>query len=179
MKLESWEAEKRAALAAADAMITAARTAPKACGVDHIEMAILDGADKDKLAEEMRAIAKKTGQTFFERDACNVDRSHYVVVIGVTSAPRGLSDCGLCGFLNCADMEKNKGRCAMNLTDLGIAVGSAVSIAADCRVDNRVMFSAGMAAKNLKILPEDVKICYGIPVSVSGKNPYFDRKPLK
>ena len=67
----------------------------------------------------------------------------------------------------------------MNLTDLGIAVGSAVSIAADCRVDNRVMFSAGMAAKNLKILPEDVKICYGIPVSVSGKNPYFDRKPLK
>ena len=179
MKIESWEAERRAALAAADAMVAAARTAPKACGKDHLKMVILSEEDKDALAEEMRAVAADTGQTFFERDADNVDQSLFLIVIGVTSEPRGLANCGLCGYKDCAQMEKNNGRCAMNLTDLGIAIGSAVSIAADCRVDNRVMFSAGIAARNLKLLSGDVKICYGIPVSVSGKSPYFDRGQKK
>ena len=178
MKLESWEAEKRAALAAADAMVAAARTAPKGCGVDHIEMAILEGEDKDELAREMRAVAKESGKAFFERDADNVDRSYYVVIIGVTSEPRHLPICGLCGIEGCHDMQEHHGRCALNLTDLGIAVGSAVSIAADCRMDNRIMFTAGVAAKRLHVLPGDIQVCYGIPISVSGKNPYFDRKPL-
>ena len=60
--------------------------------------------------------------------------------------------------------------------DLGIAIGSAVSVAADLRVDNRVMYSVGKAALNIGILGEDVKIAYGIPLSISGKNPFFDRR---
>jgi len=60
--------------------------------------------------------------------------------------------------------------------DLGIAIGSAVSIAADLRVDNRVMYSVGKAALNVGILGDDVKIAYGIPLSISGKNPFFDRR---
>jgi uncharacterized ferredoxin-like protein len=39
-----------------------------------------------------------------------------------------------------------------------------------------VMFSAGRAAVNLKALGDEVRIAYGIPLSVSGKNPFFDRK---
>jgi uncharacterized ferredoxin-like protein len=43
-------------------------------------------------------------------------------------------------------------------------------------VDNRVFFSAGRAALNLKTLGPEVRIAYGIPLSVDGKNIFFDRK---
>jgi uncharacterized ferredoxin-like protein len=63
------------------------------------------------------------------------------------------------------------------VTDLGIAVGSAVSVAADHRIDNRVMFSVGRAALKLGLLPDDVVNCYGIPLSISSKSIFFDRGP--
>lgn len=64
--------------------------------------------------------------------------------------------------------------CVFDVTDLGIAVGSAVAIAADCRVDNRILYSAGVAAKELGFL-DDCAIIYAVPLSVNGKNIYFDR----
>ena len=60
--------------------------------------------------------------------------------------------------------------------DLGIAIGSACAMAADMRVDTRVMFSAGLAAQRLGLLG-DCKCVMAIPVSCSSKNPFFDRKP--
>ena len=66
--------------------------------------------------------------------------------------------------------------CAYNTGDLGIAIGSAVSIAMDHRVDNRIMYSAGKAAVDMKLLGEEVKVAFGVPLSVSAKNPFFDRK---
>lgn len=63
------------------------------------------------------------------------------------------------------------------MTDLGIAVGSAVSVAADNRIDNRVMYSAGKGALKAGMLPPDVKIAYGIPLSISSKSIYYDRNP--
>jgi uncharacterized ferredoxin-like protein len=60
---------------------------------------------------------------------------------------------------------------AEGLLDTARAVGSAVSMAVDRRIDNRVFFSAGRAAVNLK-----VRIAYGIPLSVGPKSPFFDRK---
>jgi uncharacterized ferredoxin-like protein len=70
---------------------------------------------------------------------------------------------------------KNSGLCAISIGDLGIAIGSAVSVAANHRVDNRVMLSVGRAALNLDFFEEKVKIAYGIPLNVSGKNPFYDR----
>jgi len=58
--------------------------------------------------------------------------------------------------------------------DLGIALGSAVKLASDLSVDNRIMYTIGAAAKKSGLLDSDVII--GIPLSVSGKNIYFDRK---
>jgi uncharacterized ferredoxin-like protein len=49
-------------------------------------------------------------------------------------------------------------------------------VAADLRVDNRVFFTAGRAALNLKTLGEQVRIAYGIPLSVGPKSPFFDRR---
>jgi uncharacterized ferredoxin-like protein len=175
MIINNIEAEKNAALTVAELMLAAARTAPKACGIDNVEAIIIDGAEKDKLAEQMRKYAKETGKDFHERDSKNVDASHAVVVIGVRKAATGLDFCSLCGFENCAATAKAGANCALNVTDLGIAIGSAVSVAANHRFDNRVMFSVGKAAMALKYLPESVKVAFGIPLSASGKSVFFDR----
>ena len=74
-------------------------------------------------------------------------------------------------------MKKAGTNCVFNVTDLGIAVGSAVSVAADNRIDNRVMYSAGKGALKAGMLPPDVKIAYGIPLSISSKSIYYDRNP--
>ena len=69
--------------------------------------------------------------------------------------------------------------CVFNTSDLGTAVCSAAAVASDERIDNRIMFSVGMAARDLQLLGEDVKIVYGIGLSISGKNIFFDRIPIK
>ncbi len=176
LKIESIRAEEAAVLSAAQAMCAAARTAPKACGVDRLDTAILTGEDKDALSAEMRRIAEIDGDAFFIRDAENVDASQVVVLIGADDKPRGVDRvCSLCGWDGCADCVKHEGKCIMNSVDLGIAVGSAVSLAADLRIDNRIMFTAGKAAAALGLLGEK-KLIFGIPLSVSGKSPFFDRK---
>ncbi|BBB92205.1 MAG TPA: DUF2148 domain-containing protein [Methylomusa anaerophila] len=38
-----------------------------------------------------------------------------------------------------------------------------------------MMFSAGKTAVDLGFLGEAVKVAYGIPLSISGKSPFFDR----
>ncbi|MEM2320043.1 MAG: ferredoxin domain-containing protein, partial [Candidatus Bathyarchaeia archaeon] len=66
----------------------------------------------------------------------------------------------------------------MRLVDLGIAIGSAVKTASILNVDNRVMFTVGRAAQNLKLIDGDV--VFGIPISIRGSNIFFDRyDPLK
>ncbi len=169
------QAEKDAALHVADLMAAAARTAPKASGKDKIVTLILTDGDKYALAEKMRCIAKERDEAFIERDSYNVEASHCVVLIGATSLPFGLTHCHMCGFENCAEMKKAGANCAFNITDLGIAVGSAVSVAADHRIDNRVMYSAGAAAVRMGLFPEDVRVCYGIPLYTGAKSIFFDR----
>jgi len=168
-------AERDAALQVADFMAAAARTAPKGSGKDKVITLILTGEDKDKLAEEMRRAAAEYEEEFIERDSYNVDNSYCVVLIGVKSEPFGLNNCSMCGFENCGKMVKAGANCAFNITDLGIAVGSAVSVAADHRIDNRVMYSAGRGAVRMGIFPEDVRVCYGIPLYTGAKSIYFDR----
>ena len=170
-------ASGEAAIRTGQAMIAAAMTAPKGNGLDNIEGVLLTGEDKDILADHMRDIAEETGEDFYARDAGNVDRSFCVVLLWAKNAPIGLSNCGLCGFKNCSANKKAGAVCAFNVTDLGIAVGSAVSIAADNRMDNRVLFSAGKGAARMGLFEDDVTVCYGIPLSVSSKSVFFDRGP--
>ena len=74
-------------------------------------------------------------------------------------------------------MNKAGTNCVLTVTDLGIAIGSAVSVAADNRIDNRVMYSAGKGAIKIGFLPKEVKVCYGIPLNATSKSIYFDRGP--
>lgn len=159
-------------------MLVAARTAPKGKGADNMEMAILTDNDIRLVAMEMRKIGEQKEYDIFIRDADNILASaDALVLIGTRIKTLGLKICGLCGFADCATKEKNPlVPCVYNTGDLGIAVGSAVSVAADHRIDNRVMHTVGMAALNLEILSSSVKIIWGIPLSASSKNPFFDRK---
>ena len=47
--------------------------------------------------------------------------------------------------------------------------------AADHRIDNRVMYSAGKVALEMGLFSDSVRVAYGVPLSVSSKSPYFDR----
>lgn len=164
-------------LAVADLMMTAALTAPKGSGRDTIVAAVVAGEDKDRLRDATLEFGNECGEAFVIRDAGNIDRSECVVLIGCKSQPFGLANCHMCGFENCAEMKKAGTNCVFNVTDLGIAIGSAVSVAADHRIDNRVMYSAGKGALRLGIFPDNVRIIYGIPLSANSKSIYFDRAP--
>ena len=175
MKINSKTAEDQAVINAAYALCAAIRTAPKACGIDHLETAIITGKDKDALAAQMRKLGS-TGKTkFFIRDAKNVDSSIAVVLAGAKYTTRGLgSCCQLCRFKNCKACQDANAVCVYPSIDLGIALGSAVSMAADLRLDNRIMFTVGKAAAAMGLLGKCTLIM-GIPLSVSGKSPFFDR----
>ena len=155
------ETEREVLLKAAEEMCIAARTAPKSYGEDNITTAIVYDEELKKLQEEMRKIGKEKNLHFLSRDAENIN-DKVVVLIGTTLKTRPPL------FLDNEYIDPS--------VDLGIAIGSAVSTASILKIDNRIMLSIGLAAVNLKILGKDVKIAYGIPLSISGKNPFFDRK---
>ena len=169
------DSELDSLLSAARGACVAARTAPKGRGRDLLVTAVLTGAEKSVLASRMRLIAERENVPNFDRDADNVDRSPVLLLLGSHKAPLGLKYCGLCGYADCAALTAAAGTCAFNTGDLGIALGSAVSRLADQRIDNRIMYTVGMAAKELALLGDQVELIYGIPLSVSGKSPFFDR----
>jgi len=161
----------------AELMCVTARTAPKARGFDQIVTAIVeDIAEREQIAERMRQIGERSGAGFFARDAQNVLDAQVLVLLGTGVDRLQIPGCSFCGYDGCEASEEVGARCAYAAGDLGIATGSAVSVAADHRVDNRVMYTAGSAAVELGLLGEDVKIAWGIPLSAKGKSLFFDRK---
>lgn len=168
-------AETPALERAAELLCVAARTAPKGKGQDLLVTAVVSGEEKALLQKKMREISERDGVAFFSRDAGNLDHAPVVVLIGTLKEPLKIPACGFCGFVDCDAMLTAGGICSFNSGDLGIAVGSAAAQAADLRIDNRVMYTAGKAAIELGYLGEDVAIAYGIPLAARGKNPFFDR----
>lgn len=165
------------ALDIAQKMLVAARTAPKGKGIDIIECAVITDEHVEELACEMEAYAEEKGHMFFIRDADNIRVAQAVVLIGTRPQLMGL-DCGHCGYPTCGEKPREV-PCAINCTDVGIAIGSACATAADMRVDSRVMFSAGLAAERLGLLGEGVGQVYAIPLSIGSKSPFFDRKSTR
>lgn len=162
----------------AEKMMTAARTAPKAKGIDNLVISMAEGDTVTLLSEKLKQLVKEgKGPDYFVRDAENILNSSVIVLIGTKIKPMGIKYCGYCGYKNCEEKMKHpESPCALNTGDLGIAVGSAASIAMDERVDNRIMHSVGIAAADLKLLGEEIKIVYGIPLYIGSKNVFFDRK---
>jgi uncharacterized ferredoxin-like protein len=168
----------------ADLMEVAARTAPKAVGKDFIEIKVLTDEERNALGNEMMRMGGEPGRPNFDRDGQNVLDSDALVLIGLLPHKGAGLDCGACGFATCREMEAHPssgdfigGNCAIRLLDLGIAMGSAVKIASELNVDNRIMYRAGVAARRLGMVKS--QIAHGIPLSATGKNIFFDRQPRK
>ena len=161
-------------LVAARQMMTAARTAPKGKGVDIIEIALIEGDNLNSLANKMEAMVEEHGMKFLLRDADNMRNAECAILIGTHALNQGLNGAH-CGFNTCSSKPADV-PCAINTIDVGIAIGSACAMAADLRLDTRVLFSAGLAAQRLNILNGCSQV-FTIAISASSKNPFFDRKP--
>jgi uncharacterized ferredoxin-like protein len=161
----------------AERMLVAARTAPKARGIDNLVLALADREAIRTISDRLKEMAARgDGNASYARDASNILSAESMVLLGTRIKSQGLS-CSLCGFADCDEKDTHpQFPCVFNTGDLGIAIGSATSIAMESRVDNRVMYSVGRAVVEMNLLGEEVRIAFGIPLSVSGKNPFFDRK---
>lgn len=172
----STELEKQATQQVVALMAAAARTAPKTRGIDNIRILVIDDEnEKQVLADKMKESARLENRPSFERDGHNVAASPAVMVIGVQSNPAGLN-CGFCGSGTCEELKSKNGVCSFNSMDLGIAACSAAAIAANLRIDTRLMFSIGKSSLDSKLFDDDVKQALGIPLSITGKSPFFDRR---
>ena len=178
--------EQDAVLVAVSLMAIAARTAPKGKGRDSLVVRIVGREDLGVLAEEMRIFGEMHELPFFTRDAGNVAASSACLILGIRGQETLGLDCQGCGYPSCDAMKEafpatsDPGspflgpNCVIKMADLGIAAGSAVKAASLHNLDNRVMYTAGVAARSLGWVP-GCTVAYGIPVSVTGKNIFFDR----
>ena len=181
------KAELDGVLAVAKAMAVAARTAPKARGVDASETLLVFGKDLDALGQAMEEHGENTNMSdVFKRDAGNVRESHAVLLVGTKDLrPKKMDkplDCGACGNIDCKGFlraERKEGKdfpgpvCMFQAIDLGIALSSACAVAGRSHVDNRMMYTIGGPARKLGWMASMIII--GIPLSCTGKNIYFDR----
>jgi uncharacterized ferredoxin-like protein len=171
---------QRAVETVADLMALSAKTAPKGKGEDFIEIKVLSGEEKDNVAKEMLKIAQERDKPLFIRDGKNIMDSQALVLIGLRKHGSAGLECRACGFDGCGEFDSTEiegdfqgPNCAIRLLDMGIALGSAVKTASIHNVDNRIMYRAGVAARQLNIM--ESSIVMGIPLSASGKSIFFDR----
>jgi uncharacterized ferredoxin-like protein len=168
----------------ANLMAAAATTAPKSKGFDDLTIEIVSGVTIKQIAKEIQKMRQEnlTSQTFWflEPDAEAVKESTAIFLIGIRAKRPPLTlDCQACGFETCTDYEeairqnKTTALCAFKILDLGIALSSATTVAAQHFIDNRMMWSVGMAAQRLDLIKGDLVL--GIPLAAKGSNPFFDR----
>lgn len=178
MIVKSSSMEEQVVLQTAARMCASARTAPKASGKDFIRTLVLTGQEKEALADKMDEIGKREfgdrAGAWFVRDANNVRSAQAVVLIGIDRNYRGVPHCSFCNFRDCGECKAAGGNCAIMYVDLGIAISSAAQTAMIDKVDNRIMFSVGKAAAYMGYSDCET-LWQGIPVSVSGKNIFYDR----
>jgi len=179
--------EQDAVAAVARLMALSARTAPKGKGIDTLEIRVLAKKDMKKIAARLEKLGKERDIGFFLRDAKNLAASDGCVLIGCRGREVAGINCSGCGYATCADFTKAANKkaakgapfegpnCVLRMTDLGIAIGSAVRTAQIHNADNRILYSGGVAARDLGLFSRECTVAYAIPLSATGKNIYFDR----
>jgi uncharacterized ferredoxin-like protein len=180
-------------------MAVAARTAPKTAGADWVKIKLCKKEEKQHVADMMIKVSERKAKMVetdnkdranamrgdWKSDARTVEQANTLLLIGIQGRKVAKLNCGGCGFSDCADMMKQKQLslettdfpgpfCMFRVMDLSIAVGSAVKIAMDLNVDNRMMQKVGIGALKLRLL-SPCDLILGIPLSATGKNIFFDR----
>lgn len=158
----------------AEQLMNAAMTAPKTQGVNNLFIAYAEQEECRQIAQKMAAMTNDEGYpAYFERDSHDVAICAGMILIGSRYRPLGDTRCGVCGFPNCAAKPK-EAPCAFNTIDMGIALGSVVSGLSDAHIDNRILNSAGSAARVLGLMPE-ADMVLAVPLDVRHKNHFYDR----
>ena len=67
----------------AEAVMTAARTAPKAKGRDLVEVAMITDEHIEQLSQTMIQMSEESGMKFLLRDAANILQAEAVIIIGI------------------------------------------------------------------------------------------------
>ncbi len=168
-------------------MAASARTAPKAGGKDFLEIVVITNeSELKKIAERMKEYAPdSTNEAYWLRDASNIENSQALLLVGLGKPVTAGYDCGGCGYPTCKEFEKKRQikekemgytgpHCVMRMMDIGVALSSAAKTASMLNVDNRVQQRVGAAAKALGLI--NAEVVMGIPVSITGKSIYYDRK---
>ena len=167
-------------VASARQMLTAARTAPKARGVDIIEAILVEGDDLKLLAERMVEIGNERNRPSFIRDAGNVLQAECIVAIGTRYQSLGLN-CGHCGFATCAERENFSPNscdtteseaahyCSPKLGELSLATEGFVNsqFQVPCSLNSiDVGIAVGSACATAADLRLDTRVMYSIGVAV-------------
>ena len=175
-------------VASARQMLTAARTAPKARGVDIIEAILVEGDDLKLLAERMVEIGNNRNRPSFIRDAGNVLQAECIVAIGTRYQSLGLN-CGHCGFATCAEREnfspnscdttesESAHYCSPKLGELSLATEGSVNsqlstfnsqlFEVPCSLNSiDVGIAVGSACATAADLRLDTRVMYSIGVAV-------------
>ncbi len=188
-------ADKSAVETVLHLMALAARTAPKSFAMDCLEIEVLSLDERPRIASAMRAIGEKKSSAAksankakalsldWNCDAETLEKADGILLLGVRGTVTPGVNCGGCGFATCADMlraSRPEGdfpgpSCIYRIFDLGIAASSAVAVAANHFLDNRMFQKIGVAAIKLGLMAKCAPIL-GIGVSCSAKNIFFDRK---
>jgi uncharacterized ferredoxin-like protein len=176
VKLRVEELKDEVARHEARAILARMLTAPKARGLDDLELLYVDGEEQAALAAFLRRHGAERRRPGLVRDAANVEAAAALVVGGARPLHLDL-DCGMCGAETCDEARGRGLNCVYPLCDLGIALGSGVSLAAEQGLDNRIMYSIGLAALHTGLFADPgIRCALGVPFSVSPKNAFFDRR---
>lgn len=109
MLLNEREERHNTVLQAAKLIMSAARTAPKARGVDLIEIAVVEGDDLKRLSDATHQMYERTGRPVYQRDAANILQGEAVLLIGTRRQVMGLN-CAHCGYATCGEKPE---KCAL------------------------------------------------------------------
>ena len=93
MIIDERESRRERVIEAGRRMMTAARTAPKAKGVDILECCLLTDDDIRRLSEVMLELHEETGRPVYKRDSGNILQADCVLVIATRAQMMGLN-CG-------------------------------------------------------------------------------------
>ncbi len=160
-----------------DLMAISAKSAPKVEGISNLEIAILDDAEKEILAEEMFQLADEFNDESYSSLGINIESAERIMLIGLEDPSSIGLDCKACGFKDCAEFDEKSQKgifegpnCIFKVLDLGIALGSALKTAMMHNVRADVIIKGGLAAKDIGLSSSTV--CLAIPVTLDETKGY-------
>lgn len=175
----------------AELMCAASITAPKTKGINLLSVFYILPDEFNPLYDSLEQLSNKYDhirtQKPYKRDLETLRNTECLVVVSSKRKLMDIAGCDACGFYGepngCKAAAAAGATCAYNSKDLGIATCSAVLVAHQRFIDNRIIDTVGRAIINFKLYPEYTggkafdAVCIGL--SISGKNPFFDRLEQK